>query len=193
MVCLLLLVPVAFVALVGLSCMGMETVYETDIVMNDTTGHVEIPARGYVQFEGTVTPEMLKVEGMEKAFLVVDADIQDPTNRDVCVYIMDDDNYFSYQVGGPFVPVCADTSISWPSTGIWVTTPGRYHWVADNRRDSVVKRSKILFMIGHYARPEVMSAPAIAGRQTVARGPRGTLGLLTNPALVILSAAKNLS
>jgi hypothetical protein len=94
---------------------------------------------------------MMEAPNLKKAFLDIEVNIQNRNNHPLYAYIMDENNFFSYQAGGMFQALAADTSIAWPSDGVWVTTPGNYYWVADNTADSIVKRARVLFTIGHYA------------------------------------------
>ena len=143
----------ALVAVVSLRCDEMVTKYETDIVMADSSGNFEIPAGGYSHFEGTVTSEMLDVpnSNWRHAFLGLDVYISNPDGIPLCVYIMDENNFFSYQAGGIFTALASDTNRSAPSGAVWVTTPGKYYWVLDNRNDTAAKHAKVYCTIGHYA------------------------------------------
>ena len=143
----------ALIAAVSLRCDEMETVYETDVVMADSSGNFEIPARGYVHFEGTVTSEMMDVPNpnWKHVFLDMDVYISNPDGIPLCIYIMDENNFFSYQAGGIFTALASDTNRLSPADNVWVTTPGNYYWVVDNRNDPAARHAKVYCTIGHYA------------------------------------------
>ena len=147
-----LLALLALVPAVSLRCDQMETVYETDVVLDEPSGNLEIPAGGYAHFEGTVTPEMIEVPDFKRAWLNIEIYVSSPDGIPLRAYIMDENNFFSYQAGGIFTALAADTNRSAPSGGAWVTTAGNYYWVLDNRNDPAAKHAQVYCFIGHYAR-----------------------------------------
>ncbi len=149
---LFLLVPFALAAVLSLGCDEMEPKLETDWVFRDTTGTFEIPAQGYMYFKAEVTPEMLEVKDLKQVFLQLTAPIMSaPNNARLVAYLMDETNFLSFHIGGPFECISADSSLSYPAVSAYVNEAGDFYGVLSNRYDTLPKRAKVGYMLQHWA------------------------------------------
>jgi hypothetical protein len=149
---LCLLVPFALVAVLTLRCDEWEPKMEADWVFKDSTGNLEIPAHGYMSFRAEVTPEMLEVKDHKVAYLLLSAVITSPVNNfRLATYLMDENNFFSFQVNGPFQPLKAESSFSYPTVDGYAYEPCVIYGVISNRNDSMPKRAKVGYLLNHWA------------------------------------------